>query len=84
MLKLFKKFRLLVIIPSIITIIFVSLSVIPTNYDLYLPATVDDIGEIYTFEGIDTSDVNVSSVSVYSLVIKHDTPWAGVKWNNRD
>lgn len=66
MIKLFKKFRLLVIIPSIITIIFVSLSVIPTNYDLYLPATVDDIGEIYTFEGIDTSDVNVSSVSVYS------------------
>lgn len=67
MLKLLNKFKLLVIIPSIIAVIFVTLSIIPTNYDLTVPATLADIDDTYDFEGVDTSNVNVSSVSVYSF-----------------
>lgn len=66
MLKLLKKYKLLVIIPSIISTLFITLSIIPTNYDLTVPATLADIDDTYDFEGIDTEDVNVSSVSVYS------------------
>ena len=66
MIKLLKKFRLLVIIPLSITILFLTLSIIPTNYDLTVPATLADIDETYDFDGINTTDVNVSSVSVYS------------------
>lgn len=64
--KLLKKFKLLVIIPSILSIVFITLSFIPTNYDLTVPATLADIDDSYDLEGINTSDVNVSSVSVYS------------------
>ena len=67
MIKLLKKFKLLVIIPSIISLVFIIISIIPTNYDLTVPATLDDIDNSYDFEGIDTKDVNVSSVSVYSF-----------------
>ena len=67
MLKLLNKFKLLVIIPSIIAVIFVTLSIIPTNYDLTVPATLADIDDTYDFEGVDTSNVNVTSVSVYSF-----------------
>ena len=66
MLKLLSKFKLLVIIPLIISLVFILLSVIPTNYDLTVPATLSDIDETYDFEGINTDDVNVSSVAVYS------------------
>ena len=43
--KLLKKFKLLVIIPSIIAIVFITLSIIPTNYDLTVPATLADIDD---------------------------------------
>ena len=66
MLKLLSKFKLLVIIPLITSLVFILLSVIPTNYDLTVPATLSDIDETYDFEGINTDDVNVSSVAVYS------------------
>lgn len=65
--KLLKKFKLLVIIPGVISIVFVILSIIPTNYDLTVPATLADIDETYDFKGINTEEVNVSSVSVYSF-----------------
>lgn len=65
--KLLKKFKLLAIIPAIISILFITLSIIPTNYDLTVPATLADIDESYDFEGINTENVNVSSVSVYSF-----------------
>ena len=67
MIKLLNKFKLLVIIPSILAILFIVLSVIPTNYDLTVPATLSDIDETYDFKGINTDDVNVSSVAVYSF-----------------
>lgn len=63
---LFKRFKLLIIILSLIAVTFLSLSIIPTNYDITVPAIVADIDNSYDFEGVDTSDVNVSSVSVYS------------------
>jgi PDZ domain-containing protein len=63
---LFKKFKLLIIILSIFAATFVAISIIPTNYDITVPAIVADIDNTYDFEGIDTSNVNVSSVSVYS------------------
>lgn len=65
--KLLKKFKLLVIIPSVLACLFVTLSLIPTNYDLTVPATLSDIDETYDFDGINTDDVNVSSVAVYSF-----------------
>lgn len=64
--NLLKKFKLLIIISSIISILFIAISIIPTNYDLTVPATLADIDESYDFEDINTEDVNVSSVSVYS------------------
>ena len=67
MVSLLKKFKLLVIIPTIISLLFILLSIIPTNYDLTVPATLSDVDETYDFEGINTDDVNVSSVAVYSF-----------------
>lgn len=66
MIKLLKRFRVLVICAFVSTFTFVLLTIIPTSYDLTVPAYVDDIRATYSFEGVDTSDVNVSSVSVFS------------------
>lgn len=75
MLKLVKKFKYLIIISFSFCISFVLLAVIPTSYDLTVPATIDNIDNIYNFsyiddtsniKEIDTSDVNVNSVAVYS------------------
>lgn len=66
MLKLIKKFKLLVIILAFLSLILITLSIIPTSYDLTVPSTLADIDDTYDFEGIDTTDVNVSSVAVYS------------------
>lgn len=66
MFKLFKKFRVLLISLFTVAITFILLLVIPTAYDLTVPAFVDDIRSTYSFEGVDTTDVNVSSVSVFS------------------
>ncbi len=63
---IFKKFKIILISFGITSLVFVLLMVIPTSYDLTVPAFVDDISDTYTFEGIDTTDVNVSSVSVFS------------------
>ena len=65
--NLLKKFKLLVIISSIVAGLFITLSIIPTNYDLTVPAPLADIDDTYDFTGINTDDVNVSSVAVYSF-----------------
>lgn len=64
--KLFKKFRYLFFSLVALSTAFITISVIPTNYDLTVPAGVTNVNTVYSFKGIDTSDVNVYSVAVYS------------------
>lgn len=62
--KFFKKFKFLIISALVVPMIFIILGVVPTGYDLYVPATVDDIKEVYEFDNYDNSNVNVYSVSI--------------------
>lgn len=66
---LFKRFRLYFIVLLSLSICFISISIIPTSYDLITPATLSNVGEVFDFKSDDVlyseEDVNIYSVSVY-------------------
>lgn len=66
---LFKRYKFNFILLLVLSLTFITLSVIPTNYDLITPATLSNVGEVFDFydgdEKINENDVNIYSVSVY-------------------
>ncbi len=64
--KIIKRFSILFILSIAFFITSLTLLIIPSHYDLIVPASTYDIRNVYSFEGVDTTDVNVNSVSVYS------------------
>ena len=66
MIKIFKKFKFVIISFIVLSLGLITISYIPTHKDLIVPAEAYNIQNTYQFAGIDTKDVHVYSVSVYS------------------
>ena len=88
--SILKKIKVEIIVLVSLLTVFLSLTLIKVPYDITLPATVDQINNIYSFDGIDSSNININSVSVIgqykvnvlNYIIAKMNPYAIVEKHN--
>lgn len=91
--EVFKKFKLFIIISSSILVVLLVLALIPTNYDLMVPARISAISKVYSIgEDDDADNINIYSVSVMdydntsvlSLILSYINPYALISEHNNN
>lgn len=67
MIKKNKGLFALLVVSFLVSIISVMLGIIPTSYDMTLPATTNNINKVYSFDNIETDKYDINTVSVITL-----------------